>query len=114
MMKEKIVKYILTLSLGIVSISLLYSNELLLFIFLLCFYMSALKLFPSDRQYLLFASIVGSIGEIVCVNFGVWRYTNSSLLGIPLWLPLAWGLGVLWIKRFTEILQGYISAKTLK
>ena len=37
----------------------------------------------------------GSLAEAVFVHFGVWHYTNPTLLGVPLWFPLAFGTAAL-------------------
>jgi hypothetical protein len=58
-----------------------------------------------DIYHTISGMILGSIAEIICVYFGVWRYANPTFLGIPLWLPLAWGVGVLSIKRIAVIIS---------
>lgn len=37
------------------------------------------------------AAIGGPTAEAVCIYFGVWAYSNPTIL-IPIWLPLVWGL----------------------
>ena len=35
---------------------------------------------------------IGPLGEVIGVGSGAWRYAEATYLGIPLWLPFAWGL----------------------
>ncbi|UCD03010.1 MAG: DUF2878 family protein [Candidatus Aenigmatarchaeota archaeon] len=75
----------------------------LLFIVLLIFLKFDYR--KGDVYYIIIAAILGPIGEIICVYFGVWSYANPTFLGIPIWLPLAWGLAVLAIKRIAVIIS---------
>ncbi|GEM_PF-5034834 len=55
-----------------------------------------------SRQFLLYfliSAIGGAFGEIICMRFDVWYYTHPFFLklGIPLSLPLAWGLSAVTI-----------------
>jgi hypothetical protein len=57
--------------------------------------------FRGVRFYILGAA-VGTVVEIVCTNAGAWHYTNPSFLGIPLWLPFAWG----WVTLLLRTIAG--------
>jgi len=49
--------------------------------------------------------LLGSISEAICVYFGAWSYTIPNIFGIPIWLPLVWGMAGLcfWdINRFFQ------------
>jgi len=89
---------------GIASISLFFNNNLLLGFILIIAWGIGIKFWHKNHDILFFiiGAIIGPIGEIVCVHFGVWQYTNPSFLGIPVWLPLAWGLAVVLVKRIAE------------
>ena len=53
------------------------------------------------------AAVVGPAAEIVGVKAGAWTYAEPTLLGIPLWLPFAWGLATMVIKGLADtIAQG--------
>ena len=58
----------------------------------------------SDVAYFLLAFTLGPLGEIVAIHFGAWRYTEPTLL-IPTWLPLAWGISGLFLKKATEAIS---------
>ena len=44
-----------------------------------------------DLSVFLVIGVLGSLAEAVFVRFGVWQYANPTLLGMPLWFPLAFG-----------------------
>jgi hypothetical protein len=44
-----------------------------------------------DLSFFLVIAILGSMAEAVFVQFGVWRYANPTVLGVPVWFPLAFG-----------------------
>jgi len=41
---------------------------------------------------------------MAAIYFGAWSYANPTMLGIPLWLPLAWGIAAVFVKRVAETL----------
>ena len=89
---------------GIISISLFFRNNVVLTGLLILAWILGLKFWHKreDIFFFLSGSIVGPVGEIVCIKFGVWSYSNPSFFGIPMWLPFAWGLATVLIKRFAE------------
>lgn len=44
-----------------------------------------------DLCFFLVAAVLGSIAEVVWVYFEVWKYSNPTFLGVPLWFPIAFG-----------------------
>ena len=96
---------IVLFGIGTLFIVLFYQNNALLSILLLAGWIFALKFWykKHDVYFFVVGAIVGPIGEIVAIQFGVWQYANPSFLGIPIWLPLAWGLAVALIKRIAEV-----------
>ena len=74
-------------------VALLWRNNLALFLVMLVECMAALGLWHDrlDVSFFLIIAVLGSLAEAVFVHFGVWRYANPTLLGIPLWFPLAFG-----------------------
>ena len=59
----------------------------------------------SDIVYFFLAFVLGPAGEFVAIHYGAWRYTEPAIL-IPIWLPLAWGISGLFLKKATEALSG--------
>ena len=77
----------------VASVSLLWRSNLLLFAVALVECLLALRLWHSRFDLTILAIIggLGTLAEVVFVQMGVWRYANPTLLGLPLWFPLAFG-----------------------
>ena len=77
----------------VASVTLLWRNNLLLFIVALVECLVALALWHNrfDLTFFLIIAVLGSLAEAVFVRFGVWRYANPTFLGMPIWFPLAFG-----------------------
>jgi hypothetical protein len=92
-------------SLLVASVTLLWRNNLLLLIVVLLECLIALRRWHDrmDVSFLLIIAIFGSLAELVFVRFGIWRYTNPSLAGMPLWFPVAFGTTGLIGQRLARI-----------
>jgi len=90
---------------GIVCLSLLYGQTLLLAAVLLALTGVALSIDrrPGDVWIVLGGAVLGPLAEGIAVACGAWTYAVPDALGLPIWLPVAWGLATLLIKRITEI-----------
>ena len=77
----------------VVTVSLLWRNNLLLFAVALV--QGAFTLWRwhdrFDLSILFVIGGVGSIAEAVFVHFGVWHYANPTFFDMPLWFPLSFG-----------------------
>jgi len=61
--------------------------------------------FLRERNGLLFfavAAFFGPIGEGTVSATGLWTYYGATILGIPYWLPLAWGITAVAIHKYLE------------
>ncbi|MEW5721832.1 MAG: hypothetical protein AB1896_01905, partial [Thermodesulfobacteriota bacterium] len=58
-----------------------------------------------DIQVFVVAGILGTFGEYVCLKLGFWLYHYPILspIGLPLSLPLAWGLSGVVISRLARV-----------
>lgn len=56
-----------------------------------------------DILYFALPAVLGPIGEFVAISFGAWKY-SLPLFNIPLWLPLAWGVSGLCLKKIADVL----------
>ena len=94
---NELVKELVAFSLLVASIALLWRNNLLLLVVLLVEGLGALSLWHEryDLCFFLVTAVLGSLAEAVFVRFGVWRYANPTLLGIPLWFPISFGTAAL-------------------
>jgi uncharacterized membrane protein YoaT (DUF817 family) len=79
------------------SIVLLWRDNLLLFAVVLVEALVVLALWHERYDVAFFAVVagLGTLAEVVFVNFGVWHYANPTVLGIPLWFPLSFGTAAL-------------------
>ena len=77
----------------VVSIVVLWRDNLGLLLVLLAESVLALLLWHERQDLCTFLGIavVGSLAEAVFVHYGVWRYANPTLLGMPVWFPLSFG-----------------------
>lgn len=95
---------ILDTLLFIVEVTLIvifFYNNLLLTLLLFSCWLLALKLWHTkqDAYFFIVGALLGPLGELLAVTVGVWTYANPAVLGLPLWLPLAWGLVVVFFNR---------------
>ncbi len=65
----------------------------------------------SDVLFFSLAAVMGPLGESVAVHLGAWQYT-LPWAGIPLWLPLGWGVAALYLKKTSEVLLGEADERT--
>jgi uncharacterized membrane protein YoaT (DUF817 family) len=77
----------------IASVVLLWRNNLVLLIVACVECAIALVLWHErrDLSFFLVIAVLGSVAEAVFVQFGVWRYANPTVLGVPAWFPFAFG-----------------------
>ena len=47
-------------------------------------------------------AILGPLGETIGVRSGAWQYSSPMFLGIPLWLPFAWGAMTVLIRAVSD------------
>jgi hypothetical protein len=58
-----------------------------------------------DYQWYLVTAILGPIGEIWAVASGLWEYNTETILGVPYWLPLAWGITALVFRKALKLYE---------
>ncbi len=54
-----------------------------------------------DIIYFVVALVVAPFGEWIAIMNGAWQYACSVTV-IPVWLPLAWGMCAICLKRLSE------------
>lgn len=104
--KRDLVVGTILILIGIMIISLLYPmNFILLFVLIVLSVLTLKTRVKKGDVHLFFtAAVLGPLAEIVAIYFGAWSYTNPTFLGIPMWLPLAWGLFIVTVRRLSEAL----------
>ena len=92
--------------LGILALSFLYDRSLLLAGCLLAILgvVYALDPKPDDVFFVVGGAILGPTAEAAAIHAGAWTYAHPDFLGIPYWLPVAWGLACLLIRRLSASL----------
>lgn len=77
----------------VVSIVLLWRDNSILLATVAAECLVALALWHErhDVSFFLILAVFGTLAEMAFTRSGVWRYANPTLLGIPLWFPLAFG-----------------------
>lgn len=67
----------------------------------------------SDVISLVVGALLGPVAELPAILSGAWAYSVSETM-IPIWLPLAWGIAGLCIKKTTEAIVGSVQEGTTK
>jgi hypothetical protein len=85
----------------------LYSEPVLLSVLLSLCSLFALRFWYTRREVCSFiaGAVTGTASEAILVQSGAWVYSGSVFIGIPLWLPLAWGVVSVLIVRFPGLLS---------
>lgn len=101
--KELILEFMIFIG-GMASIVIFYQNNFLLTFLLATGWLIGILFWHKnhDIYFYVAGAILGPLSEIVAIYFGAWEYTNPSFLGIPIWLPFAWGLVTMMLKRISE------------
>lgn len=86
---------------GVGTIALFHSSTLILTALLGLSTAASLYIWTGKKNFTFYilGAIFGSLAEITPIYFGAWTYSNPTAIGIPIWLPLAWGKAALLIKR---------------
>ena len=79
-----------------------YKKILLTTILLLIVAIMGLIKWKSLRTLYIFVliGIIGTLFEILCIYFEIWKYSYTNLLNIPLWLIILWGNAGIVIYQF--------------
>jgi hypothetical protein len=107
--------FIISLPIATVAIpALFWGNELLALVLLALVTLCAMTVKIHRRHLITFVygAILGPLSELVCIYFGAWSYTNVSMLPIPLWLPIAWGLAGVHISEVNELIEKLLTNRT--
>ncbi len=85
--------------LTLIIILFLYKSIMLSTILLLSLSIIALIKWKSKITLLvfIFGAIFGALAEIIAINFGIWSYSTSNFINIPLWLLILWGNAAIFI-----------------
>lgn len=108
--KDLLIGFLIYVSNILLMYYLWQNNIALTVIFIVISAFVLLKWADKEEKIVYFASFVlGPILDLILIPRGVWAWGNPSLFGIPLWLPLFYG-----ILTVTAIKIGKSAAKLLK
>ena len=87
----------------IFSYAFLWKNNLYVFIILSLVFLIMISLHHTKMDLIIYfiIGILGTIADIVCSFFGAWIFMNPTLLGIPFWVPIGYGLTMVIIVRMS-------------
>ncbi|MBN2101683.1 MAG: DUF2878 family protein [Candidatus Aenigmarchaeota archaeon] len=103
-MKEKeLLLEILIFCISIAAISFLYADNVILTAFFIVISALFFRFWyrENDLRLYLLAAVLGSLTEAISIYNGAWQYTNPTFF-IPAWLPFAWGLAVVMIRKIVD------------
>ena len=85
----------------LLSVAFLWHVPLLLTLILLVEsgIMILLYMDRSDIYLFVACGLCGAMAESIAVFFGAWDYSRIDIIGIPIWLPILWGVAGIFIKR---------------
>ncbi len=98
------------LGLIIIAALLFWQTTFMLVLIYLLILTAAVIVFhtSADRFFIIIAIITGTVLEIVATRAGVWTHANDVLLGMPAWLPIAYGLFALIVRRAAVLLNLFL------
>ena len=101
---KQIINLILTVLLTItslLSVGLLWRQNLLLFLVLIVLAALLLVMNRSKKEIktFFFCGFFGPMAEVFVITFGTWSYANPSMMGIPIWLFILWGIASIFMVR---------------
>ncbi len=104
----KIISETLPILFGILLSYLLWQNNFILLVSYLALSV-ALILYHDDKSEFLvlaYGILIGFTVEVLGTQSSRYQsFTNPDFLGIPMWLPIAWGYGFVAMKRIGFILR---------
>ena len=59
----------------------------------------------SDRIAFVIGAIIGPVCEAILTHAGAWHYANPTIIGIPAWLPLLWGMTIVVILKIVGMVE---------
>ena len=102
---HKILLSFVALGIVVTLVSAFWRNNGLLFLTLLAASAVLLLLSGNRRRDIVpfvAGALLGPIMEAVVIRTGAWQYAHPTAFGIPVWLPLLWGLTALSLVRISR------------
>ncbi len=111
-MYKQVLHYTLSI-LSLAAVCLLWKYNVILTIVLLLLSFTLLILQKSKTELFMFlaCSFYGAIAEVIAIYFGAWNYSLPNFGGIPIWLPILWGIAAIFMKRLHDHIAYEIEPK---
>jgi hypothetical protein len=92
-MKFKIISSALIFLFTLISVALLWEYPLILTTILILLSIILLTIVRARliKNYFTCA-FLGAFSEIIAIRANTWEYNSHQFLGIPIWLPVLWGI----------------------
>jgi 1,4-dihydroxy-2-naphthoate octaprenyltransferase len=91
---------------ALLAVSFLWQSPVVLTLLLLCISSFYLYSGPkADIAFFIIGGIAGSVSEMIAMRTGAWSYADPTAFGIPMWLPVLWGIAGLFIIRLYGLLN---------
>ncbi len=108
-MSKELKNFLLTCPLALLSlvIPLVFKNQSETAVALLIITAIVMLLINrSWKECLLYIIVMisGPIAESIAIHFGAWTYAEPIIIGVPLWLPFAWGNASIYIIRLRDLI----------
>lgn len=86
---------------SLLSVAFLWKDNLILTIVLIVLAILMLLMNRSKQELktFIFCAFFGAMAEAFAIIFGTWTYGNPSLIGIPIWLIVLWGIASIFMVR---------------
>ncbi len=103
---KQIITDIMMLCIGAAFICFLYPFDIPLTALLILSSVFLLKFWFGRRElyHFITAIVIGTLAEIAATYSGAWIYAYATLMIIPLWVPIGWGLFVMIISHIADSL----------
>lgn len=110
-MEPKTVAHALGAVTALLIPSLLWDRPLLALPGVSAVAVGVLALYRDRVLYSIFVvvGILGAAVEVVTIHFGAWTYARPQALGIPVWLPVLWGIAGVTVVRIERKMTAFIA-----
>jgi len=54
-------------------------------------------------------AVLGAVAESIGVKAGAWTYYDTTLFGIPYWLPFVWGFAGVFVRRISIRVNNFMA-----
>lgn len=91
---------------GALAVTFLIKREYFISIALILFLLISLKFSKEKNEWkiLVLGTVIGFFMEYMAIFFYKLQYWNeASFFGMPLWLPILWGIGFIYIRRIGNL-----------